>query len=152
MKIGARPFCMSYQLTRWLRSWRHALALPFPRYFSHSYFGSLTHRLRTAIDPEWMSQNRREDRMCDDWQSILNHAAPRETGRRAHPRACAQAVIVLPTRQKFAPGCSRTRGQTLFSIPQCRKLSPTGRRSVPTPNGWGSRRQPWPRNGFRRSA
>ena len=50
--------------------------------------------------------------MGDDWQSAHNALAPRETGRRAHPRACAQAVIALPTRQKFAPGCSRTRGQT----------------------------------------
>lgn len=55
--------------------------------------------------------------MGDDWQSAHNALAPRETGRRAHPRACAQAVIVLPTRQKFAPGCSsHTPGGKRYSV------------------------------------
>lgn len=42
--------------------------------------------------------------MGDDWQSAHNALAPRETGRRAHPRACAQAILTAsPNAIKACP-------------------------------------------------
>ncbi len=41
--------------------------------------------------------------MGDDWQSTLNHAAPRETGRSRVLDACAQAILTHLQRDKSLP-------------------------------------------------